>query len=309
MDNSDVFPFAPSLPHLVAIDSDGCVFDTMAAKHLRCFLPAFVEVFGLAPVAGAATEVWAYVNLGSPTRGINRFKALLRALDLLAAHPEAKSRGFEVPRLPLLAEWVARAAALSNPALERARAERPSAEFDRVLAWSRLVNENVEAAGDPLPPFVGARAAIEAMGGRADLFVLSQTPGKALRREWDACGLAGRLRALVGQEAGPKSDCLSTASTGYAAGKVLMLGDAPGDREAARASGACFFPIIPGREAESWRLLLDDGFGRFLSGNFAGEFQGILDTEFSAAFPVLPPWNGEVSTRSDFDGAEPGLVA
>ena len=36
-----------------------------------------------------------------------------------------------------------------------------------------------------------------------------------------------------------------------------MVGDGPGDRRAAEAAGASFFPIIPGREAESWGRLSD----------------------------------------------------
>lgn len=69
-----------------------------------------------------------------------------------------------------------------------------------------------------------------------------------------------------------------------------MIGDAPGDREAARAAAALFFPILPGREAASWRLFLDEALPRFFAGSFAGEFEALLESDFAAAFPESPPW-------------------
>lgn len=306
MELSPGFPFEPAAPFLVAVDSDGCVFDTMSLKHLECFAPAFIEVFSLEAVANAALEVWTYVNLRSPTRGINRFKALIRALQLLSRHPAAMAAGFEAPTLPRLAEWVSGAPVLSHPALAEACRAAPSKELERALVWSRLVNEKVEAQSKELPPFSGVAASIELMRCMADLFVLSQTPLPALLREWEGAGLAGKMRAIVGQDAGSKIACLGAMAGRYPPGQVLMLGDAPGDREAARANGAHFFPIIPGREAESWRLLQDEGYGRFTDGAFAGEFQTLLDCEFASAFPECPPWEQrkDRAEKKDAEGDE-----
>ena len=36
---------------LVAIDSDGCVFDTMELKHKECFIPAFINSYNLQAVS------------------------------------------------------------------------------------------------------------------------------------------------------------------------------------------------------------------------------------------------------------------
>ena len=74
----------PEKEFFIGIDSDGCVFDTMEIKHKECFCPQFVNHYGLQPVSRYAREAWEFVNLYSKTRGVNRFKAVTRALDLLS---------------------------------------------------------------------------------------------------------------------------------------------------------------------------------------------------------------------------------
>src|SRR5207302_3558452 len=89
--------FRPTRPFFVGIDSDGCAFDTMEVKHKECFIPAFVRHFHLAAVAKYAREACEFVNLYSKHRGINRFPAYLKALDLLAVRPEVVPRGLDAP--------------------------------------------------------------------------------------------------------------------------------------------------------------------------------------------------------------------
>ena len=62
-----------------------------------------------------------------------------------------------------------------------------------------------------------------------------------------------------------------------------MIGDAPGDLKAAKEAGALFFPILPGREDESWHKFYDEGFPRFLGNTFAGEYQEALLAEFDSS--------------------------
>ena len=68
---------------LIAIDSDGCAFDSMEIKHKECFIPNFINYFGLQPISKYAREAAEFTNLYSKTRGANRFPAYLLALDLL----------------------------------------------------------------------------------------------------------------------------------------------------------------------------------------------------------------------------------
>jgi len=44
----------PTKDFLVAIDSDGCVFDVMHIKQSECFCPMMIAHFGLQPVSKAA---------------------------------------------------------------------------------------------------------------------------------------------------------------------------------------------------------------------------------------------------------------
>ena len=47
-----------------------------------------------------------------------------------------------------------------------------------------------------------------------------------------------------------------------------MVGDAPGDMEAAKQNGVCFFPMLCGHEKECWIELIDTGYSRFQAGGF-----------------------------------------
>ena len=64
-----------------------------------------------------------------------------------------------------------------------------------------------------------------------------------------------------------------------------MIGDAPGDYQAAKANDALFFPINPGAEDASWKRLHDEGIDRFLGGTFAGDYQQKLLAEFDRTCP------------------------
>ena len=69
-----------------------------------------------------------------------------------------------------------------------------------------------------------------------------------------------------------------------------MIGDAPGDRRAAQANNARFFPVNPGDEEKSWELFLNQAAERFRNGEFADEYAGALNDEFEKHLPDTPPW-------------------
>ncbi|HUS86742.1 MAG TPA: hypothetical protein VMW76_05835 [Bacteroidales bacterium] len=70
---------------------------------------------------------------------------------------------------------------------------------------------------------------------------------------------------------------------------ILIIGDAPGDLQAAESNGVLFYPVIPGREPESWERFKNKALGRFLEGSFFGEYQDALLKEFNKALPGKPP--------------------
>src|ERR1700732_2391155 len=88
--------FSPRHDFLVGIDSDGCAFDTMEVKHKECFIPNIIHHYNLAGVSKYAREAAEFVNLYSKSRGINRFPALVEALELLRQRPEVRARGVEI---------------------------------------------------------------------------------------------------------------------------------------------------------------------------------------------------------------------
>jgi len=279
----------PALDYLIGIDSDGCVFDSMELKHKECFIPCFIDAFGLQGVSRYAREAAEFVNLYSKSRGCNRFLALVEQLDWLGQRPEVRQRGVMVPRLSGLEAWIARESKLGNPALEKTVAENGTTELKQILAWSRAVNESIAQMVRDVPPFPSVRGCLERLSQRADLAVVSASPTAALTAEWREHHLDKFVQVIGGQEHGTKGEMLAAAAK-YPQDHVLMIGDAPGDHRAAMANGCLFYPINPGAEEASWRRLLDEGIDRFLAGTFAGEYQVQLLAEFNEFLPELPPW-------------------
>jgi len=76
----------------------------------------------------------------------------------------------------------------------------------------------------------------------------------------------------------------------YAADKILMIGDAPGDQQAAADNGVLFYPIIAGREGESWKRFNEEALVKFFAGSFAGKYEQSLLQEFNNNLPEYPEW-------------------
>lgn len=284
-----VLDFEPKCEFFVGIDSDGCAFDTMEVKHKECFIPNIIKYYNLASVSKYAREAAEFVNLYSKWRGINRFPALLMAFDLLAERPEVQKRGVQVPKLSSVRKWSQTETKLGNPALAKAAEESKDAELQHCLEWSKAVNDTVTEIVHDVPPFPGVRESLIKLKGNADVFVVSATPNEALTREWEENDIRQFVEQICGQEVGTKKETLALSKK-YEPGKSLMIGDAPGDRDAAKANGVLFFPINPGHEEDSWQRFLDEGIDRFLNGTFAGEYEEKLIAEFEKFLPELPPW-------------------
>ena len=281
----------PEHSFFVGLDSDGCAFPSMELKHKECFIPEIVRHFALQPISKYVREAAEFVNLYSQWRGANRFTALLKVMDLLAERPEVQRAPVAVPRLSRLRAWAERSPSLANPELTTAVQESNDAELRQVLDWSNAVNAAIARMVHGVPPFPGVEQILRRLQDQADVVVVSATPGDALQREWQEHRLDGYVRVIAGQEMGTKSTHLKQAAAGkYAAGHLLMVGDAPGDWRAAQAVQALFFPITPGAEEESWRRLRDEGLERFFAGTYAGAYQAARVEEFQCLLPAEPPW-------------------
>jgi phosphoglycolate phosphatase-like HAD superfamily hydrolase len=282
--------FKPTHEFFVGIDSDGCIFDSMEIKHKECFAPMFIKHFELQAVSKYGREVWEFVNLYSKSRGANRFPALVRALNLLRQRPQVQARGVIVPGTGALEEWIARETKLGNATLN-AEVQRGNRGLEQVKRWSDAVNAQIEDIVKGVPPFPLVRECLEKINQHADAMCISQTPAEALKREWAEHGLDRHVRIIAGQEMGTKTEHIKFAAVGkYAADKILMIGDAPGDYNAAKKNGALFFPINPGNEEASWKRLCEEGLDRIFSGTYAGDYEAQRVKEFDACLPEKPAW-------------------
>lgn len=283
--------FVPTTGFFVGIDSDGCAMDAMDIKHQECFTPSTIRHWDLQPISTLARQTALFVNLGSVTRGLNRWLALRQVLDLLRDRVEVAERGVTIPAYPELTDFIESAHPLSDKGLAAWAAENPSATADRMIAWGNAVNAAITDMVHGCGPFPGVLDAVRAMHGRVDEMVVSATPIEALAREWAEHGLARYMQVIAGQEMGSKAEHVQLAAVGkYPPDHILLIGDAPGDRDAAARVGCLYYPILPGRERESWHRFTSEAFPRFLDGEFAGAYQASLIEEFDAQLPDVVPW-------------------
>lgn len=276
---------------LVGIDSDGCAFDSMEIKHKECFIPAFIKHMRLQAISKYAREACEFTNLYSKTRGANRFPAYLLALDLLEQRPEVQARNAKLPRLQGVRDWVQRETKLGTKTIIPEAEKTGDPDLQQAAAWSKAVDEAVADIVHDVPPFPGVREALETMIQQADLIVCSATPNAALQKEWQEHDIDKYVQAICGQEVGSKKESLAQCKAfGYDPHKMLMIGDAPGDQAAAKATGVLYYPINPGHEEDSWARFNDEALGKFFAGTYAGAYEAKLIVEFEKYLPEQPPW-------------------
>jgi phosphoglycolate phosphatase-like HAD superfamily hydrolase len=281
----------PEHPYFAGIDSDGCVYDSMEIKQKEFFIPAALKFFDLYPIAEFLKETWEFVNLYSIHRGSNRFLAFIKVFDLLADRPAVRESGCSLPGINSLKKWVEAHSRLSNSDLREYLKDKADQDLEKILSWSESINLEIGTRLNRVPAFPSALKAIEKVSGAADLMIISQTPFEALDREWEDHDMKKYVKIIAGQEHGTKSDHIKYAAKGkYLDNRIIMIGDAMGDLAASTDNKVLFFPIIPGKEEESWRKFNDEGLGKFLKGTFNENYQSTLIKEFTGSLPAEPPW-------------------
>jgi phosphoglycolate phosphatase-like HAD superfamily hydrolase len=281
----------PSKDFFIGIDSDGCVFDTMGVKQKEFFIPSGIKYFDLFAIAKSVRETWEFVNLYSSHRGVNRFPALIKVFELLSEREEIKNSGSRLPDLSSLKEWIKTETKLGNASLRKYFESHYNPDLEKVVKWTEAVNKDISEWLHDIPPFPCARLAIEKISSFADTIIVSQTPLEALEREWEEHDLKKYVRVIAGQEHGTKAEHIAFAAKNkYSDNKILMIGDAKGDMEAAKSNGVLFYPVIPGKEDLSWEQFLNEGLDKFISGTFAGSYENTLLIEFMKSLPDTPPW-------------------
>lgn len=250
--------------YLICVDSDGCAMDTMDIKHFRCFGPCMVDEWGLDAWRGPILERWNEINLYTMTRGVNRFKGLAQALS------EIDAKYTPVDGAAEFAAWAKTAKELSNASVGREAENGAHPIFAKALAWSKAVNESIRALpAEEVKPFGGAKEGLAAAHAAADVAVVSSANRGAVEEEWNRFGLAEHVDILLAQDAGTKAHCIAELlKKGYDPKKVLMVGDAPGDKDAADANGVWYYPILVRHESGSWEKLRTEGIAHLLDGTY-----------------------------------------
>ena len=264
--------------YFIGIDSDGTAFDSMTIKHRKAFIPAMIKVWHLEEHAQKVSEICEYINLYSPTRGIDRFSGLKVTFDSFSA------AGIPVPDYSGLDGFLRDAGKLSNATLTAYLQEHDDKFLRDVLVWSSEADEVFQREVESLMPFPMVKKCLEKACGAADIAVISSASTKSLESDWKKDGLLDCVTQVYGQEFGNKKAQLKAAAEGrYENSCKLMLGDAKGDLEAAQSAGAWFYPMIPGREPESWQLFYDKYLDLYLDGKFSDDIQNELLEKFNSA--------------------------
>lgn len=254
---------------LFCIDSDGCAMDTMDIKHIRCFGPCMVEEWELSEWEAPILERWNVINLYSMTRGINRFKGLAMALK------EINDQYCKIEDVDILEQWVEHSKELSNPALEKAIEEQDSIVLKKALSWSKNVNESIDALlDDEKLPFEGVKEALAYAHQYGDIAIVSSANRQAVEDEWAMYHLLDHVDIILAQDVGSKTFCIQELlKKGYKTSRVLMVGDAPGDHDAAKQNGVFYYPILVKNEKESWKEFVSNAVGKLVNGNYEGRYQ------------------------------------
>ena len=255
--------------YLVCVDSDGCVMDTMNCKHFNCFGPCMVTEWGLDEWKDEILKRWNEINLFSMTRGINRFKGLAIALG------EINEKYTKIVGVEALQHWAETAPALSNDGAAKAAAEATDEDAKTVLlkalSWSKAVNASIVELDEALKvPYDGAKEGLAAAHAFADVAMVSSANRDAVEEEWGKFGLLDHTDIVLAQDVGSKAACIKEMlKFGYDLDKVVMVGDAPGDSDAAEKNGVYYYPILVNHEKESWDEAIAVAFSKLQAGEYA----------------------------------------
>lgn len=247
---------------IICIDSDGCVMDTMEYKHRLCFGPIASEIWKIEKKE-EFLKIWNDVNLYSKTRGINRFLGLVLSFELM------NKIDANVKKLDKVSKWAKNTSKLSNDSLKEEISRNNDEELKLCLKWSEMVNEKIASLHGMDKPYKGVLEAFIEIKKYSEIAIVSSANSEAINTEWERHNLLSFADYNMGQEVGTKKDCIkSIIDKGYDRNNILMIGDSPGDIEAARYNRIKFYPIIFGNEYESWSEFRNLVLDKFINGEY-----------------------------------------
>lgn len=255
---------------LFCVDSDGAAMDTMTYKHELFFGPLAAEKFEVED--NSFQKNWEEINLYSRTRGVNRFVGLVMALE---------SVNYDVLNIDNLKYWVKETTSLSNDSLKAEIEKKGTEDLKRALIWSNSVNENLTEAEGHDAPFENVLKGLKRLSDLGKVYVVSSANREAVEDEWNRHGLMEYVEDLYCQDRGQKADVIAGfVQKGVNPHNILMVGDSPGDLEAAELNNAWFFPILVGNEKESWANIQNEVAEKVAKREFTQEDQDYYKEKF-----------------------------
>ncbi|HIE44554.1 MAG TPA: HAD family hydrolase [Candidatus Omnitrophica bacterium] len=275
--------------YFVSIDSDGCVFPTMEVKQKMCIHPEILRQWNLWVIEKEVRMVAEWVTLYSVHRGSNRFIALRLIFDLLREMLVVRQKGVSIPDTEPLQHYINSGIPVSSSYIREYTYQHP--EMRSFLEWNERIDADIARRVKNVKPFSYVKKCLQRLCDSADCVVVSTTPSEALRREWKQNSLSRYVKLICGGEMGSKSEQIRRITEGkYHGTHILVIGDSPVDLKAAEENSACFFPITPGEEEESWEYFYRETLDKFLKGGYTQQYQNLLIEKFNKLLPKDPPW-------------------
>ena len=186
-----------------------------------------------------------------------------------------------------LVHWADTAPALSNDGVAKAANEAADADaklvFEKALSWSKAVNAAIVELPEELKvPYAGAKEGLAAAHAFADVAMVSSANRDAVEEEWGKFGLLQHTDIVLAQDVGSKAACIKEMlKFGYDLDKVVMVGDAPGDCDAAEKNHVYYYPILVNHEKASWMEAISVGFDKLRNGEY-GAYEAEKKKQFYA---------------------------
>ena len=163
------------------------------------------------------------------------------------------------PEVAAFKAWTDSARELSEGTVEEQIKAVEGEVYKKALAWSRATNAAIAALPDEKKKaFNGVYEALKEAREHFDIAIVSSANYAAVTEEWERCSLLSLVDCVTTQQDGSKANCISQLiGKGYFPSNVVMVGDAPGDMDAAESNGVQFYPILVNHEEESWSRIID----------------------------------------------------
>lgn len=247
---------------IFTVDSDGCAIDSMTYKHELYMAPLAAQHFQVKD-QDTFIKNWSNINLYSKARGVNRFNGLVLTLQ---------SVDYDEMNVENLYRWAEESDVLSPETLNAEIEKHGTLDLKAALDWTIDVNESFSMDKDNDDVFDGAAEGLAKMSELGEIYVVSTANREAIKDEWTRYDLLKYVDGIYGQDSGKKADTIAKfIQEGTEPERIIMIGDSPGDLEAAELNGAWFFPILVGKEKESWMDFVENVANKFATGKFTQE--------------------------------------